>query len=1811
MSFVVDFVEDVGSAVGDVIETVGGAVVDVVDFVVEDIIEPVVDTVGNVIQAALDDPIKTIAQIAAIATQQYWALPLIEGADVAIAGGDLGDVLEATAKAAVMQAVGSYVGNAVGSYVGEMAAASEYGASTVGSATALSQAKLLALQEAGMATSSALAAQIAGSAAGAAAVAVVSGQDPLKAALTGGVGAAVPAVLGQVSGFKQLPNAAQKIIESAVFTELSGGDVSAGVINAAIAATGLTTDIIKQLDPDGKLSRTQVAILSDVLMGTASAALTGGDPSSAVRAAMLSAGSKALGDVITGAFKDSTSSTDAAMAAYKEKVAALEANQEEQKTAAADYNNMAAQLNVRIEEQKRLAEAAQSAIDAYNGNKTQANYDAAMAAKRAADEYTTSLNKDYAEFFRPKLQEYNTKLANLQAKHDEFVLGYTKASEEVKTSVDKLTQALDPIYFNSNRAFVEAMNPEFNADEYIKVNGLKPGEDAYEHFLNVGQFRGLPTNAEEAQALAKPDAQGVVDKPKAAPAANDVFDGSKFSTTAAAQKAAAAAGKEFFTDKSGNTYQILTDSAVKDKIKSATSFGEAFAMARKAYGSDGTFEWTNPDTGKTTSFSTQTKTEAAAASNAGSLVKVDSAVTDYVSNKILGNISDFKNFNPADLSKQEYAAFINSYLNASNAQRQQMLKGADGMTYNVIANVLKDAPQMIQQGANAPTAIQASGELKASDYTNYLQVVKTGLNTAASDIASLGVRGLQVLGQAIGADTPTLSAAQELLTSGRDREMSKLVGNERVVAAGLAAGIESAASWMIGGPATSIASLGAIAANNSWIEGTNAVIDSRGYAYANEAEAKANGVFTYRKLTTQENALRTALMASLEVAGEAVGVPGMSKLMKGLPIGGSAGDIATAVKNYALGTGNEVLSEIATTTAQMAVDKIASFGLGQNATWADYAKALQDTTLSTIVAVGTSGSMATVRNNLNTAAGIIQERADAASNVLPLTYNSVVAKDATGKDVTFAELLTAQNVANFSDLATANAFKELTPTVDLNAYVSLGDNVKTTLGDLFAEAKTVANESFLSEAAVAEIMRQQDFKPVNVDLSQFVGKPATATTFSTINTFIDENKLDAQEAIEIAKKEGVTLTEAQAQQYVQQGKETELSAALAKQLDPTSTTFEEAKQFFTAKGYTPTDEEVRQFVAASAETAQQEAIAGYVNPRQVTFEEAKNYLISQGYTNPTNEEVQQFVGQVNEAQQATKIAEYADPRVVDVDEVRNAYAALGLKKPTQEDVQKLVGVYAEKDLAGKAKENLDPARYNAIMAQLDELSVGASKETLDAIALVKSDLNAQITALGGDIQKLAEGVTQQIGGVQTQIGNVQTALEAAIADAKAAGLQGDQALQAAIDKVAGDLGTTKADLLSQMGTTEAQLRSDFATQIGQVQTQLGNVQGALETAIADAKAAGLKGDEALQAAIDAVAGDLGTTKADLLAQIGTTEAALKTEFATQLGTVQTQISDVQSAILDKVAAYEQAGVARDDALSLAITSVATDLGTTKTDLLTQLGTTEAALQQQLSGISADVQAKYDALTAEQKALADQLRQQGVDLNTAINTATAQISTDVQAKYDALSAEQKALATQLQQQGIDLNTAIQQAQQQTQGQIGQLAQDVQTKYDTLTQSQQQLAQQLAQQGFDLNTAIELVRTQTGAGFEDIRTTLAQNQQATQQAILAEAERTRQAQAEEAERTRRAQAASALQTQRMGNLNTMLGMLSQAPDLGGQQVSVKAPDPAKIGYIYDWSSIFANPSQEKMFASPYGSYAQGGAVRNELDEVNDELLKILRG
>lgn len=408
------------------------------------------------------------------------------------------------------------------------------------------------------------------------------------------------------------------------------------------------------------------------------------------------------------------------------------------------------------------------------------------------------------------------------------------------------------------------------------------------------------------------------------------------------------------------------------------SFGQAYSAARAFYGPGATFSWTNPATGKTGLYTTENREEQivrldTAAANAG---KYDSQVAAYTKYKLLDNLSS-PDLNPADLTKGEMSAFVDAYTKASPLQRAAMLKGADASTYKVIDTILGETARYNPTGQiNTTYTGPITGTISAYNPTGVERVLdavktganvfKSGLDLATADVAGVVTRGAQLLRDAVGLDNETANKIQQFWSDSKDKSLKSLAtDDQRVIAGGIASGLESIGAFAATGPVGAMFTLGAIAANNAYQEGATTWIDNNGRAYSNKDDAiRAAGLSNIRQLTPEENMQRTAVMTALEIAGEAAGIPGMTRLMKGIPLTGNTGQIVNAVKNFAVGLGNEQVSELLTTTAQMAADKWLSFGLGKDATLADYTKALQDTALATTAAVGTAGSISTAVRNM-------------------------------------------------------------------------------------------------------------------------------------------------------------------------------------------------------------------------------------------------------------------------------------------------------------------------------------------------------------------------------------------------------------------------------------------------------------------------------------------------------------------------------------------------------------------------------------------------------------------------------------------------------------------------------------------------------------------------------------------------------------------------------------------------------------------------------------------------------------------------------
>lgn len=194
--------------------------------------------------------------------------------------------------------------------------------------------------------------------------------------------------------------------------------------------------------------------------------------------------------------------------------------------------------------------------------------------------------------------------------------------------------------------------------------------------------------------------------------------------------------------------------------------------------------------------------------------------------------------------------------------------------------------------------------------------------------------------------------------------------------------------------------------------------------------------------------------------------------------------------------------------------------------------------------------------------------------------------------------------------------------------------------------------------------------------------------------------------------------------------------------------------------------------------------------------------------------------------------------------------------------------------------------YEAYGATRDEALQAAIDNVASGLGLAKEDFLTQLgeteTSLGSRIAESEQAFAQQLGTLQTDLVDRIGAFERA-------GLSRDEAIKQSISELAGELGDTEEGLLQKLGTTEQQLQ----TQIGGVEERLGAQIGALgreyetklSTAVGDItdrmnefEAYGATRDEALQAAIDNVAEQMGLNSQELLDQLSVSQQELQNQI---------------------------------------------------------------------------------------------------------------------------------------------------------------------------------------------------------------------------------------------------------------------------------------------------------------------------------------------
>ena len=454
MSFIIETFEDIVEFIDD------GT-----DFVVDDVADPIFDTVVAVIE---DDPVKAIAQIAAVATGQTWALPLIEGADVAQNGGDVGDVLEAAAKVYVAQQVGSMAG--------------EY----AGTATQT-------------ATSSEVAASVIGAGVGSATSAVILGQDPIEALKTGGVSAAIGASLGQLetnTGYGKLPSSAKAVINAGITAAVTDGEISPQALTAALVQSTVTTNIIdKYVKDNPDLSEANQAILTDSILAASKAAFSEGNVTQAVMNSITNQGFKQLTAglenlVKTGNVKGVKDSYDV----LKTTASSITNESASLKDNIAEHNKLINELNPRFTERDRLYNIMESARVNDSRDPTAETRTALNNAITAYNNYAKQLNDDYYNNYQTKIENLKFKIDKSQLDIAGFEDTYEKQYNKLVASADKLDDDTAPIYSTAEKVFTLGMDENFKPDEYAVLNNLSEDQDPYYHWLTIGKNDGLHTN---------------------------------------------------------------------------------------------------------------------------------------------------------------------------------------------------------------------------------------------------------------------------------------------------------------------------------------------------------------------------------------------------------------------------------------------------------------------------------------------------------------------------------------------------------------------------------------------------------------------------------------------------------------------------------------------------------------------------------------------------------------------------------------------------------------------------------------------------------------------------------------------------------------------------------------------------------------------------------------------------------------------------------------------------------------------------------------------------------------------------------------------------------------------------------------------------------------------------------------------------------------------------------------------------------------------------------------------------------------------
>lgn len=1316
MGFVADFISDVFDAAVSVVKGV-------------------VKAVANVVEAALKDPITTIAKVAAYATGNAWAIPLIDGASTLAKGGDLGDAIKVAAISYGTGKLATKVGTPVGKAAGEFAA---------------SQGATAATQK--------LVTNIMTRAAGNAAVAIVTQQDPVKAFVAGGATAAAPAILGKVSGFSDQPRWVQNALAATVGAAVAGQkDLTPVIAGELIKASDIVGNALRAFDPDGtKLTDGQRAIAADAIFKTTRAALSGGDVSAELTRSLTNGAIKALAEYAKDGIATATNAMSEQWAKINGTTDQLNSIVSKSEAAANQYNSVSGSLNAAIAEQNRLKSVMDAAVARHNSASDNTYLDEANRAVNAYNDYITSLNKAYNEYYRPELDRLSNELTAYDKQYQDLTGVLKKDQGKLQQEIDSLTNQLDPIYANSNRAFAEGLLPGFDAQAYRELNPNIPKDaDPYLHYISTGQFQGLKATKEQLQQSTD-ILNAILDNPNVDQRAlqeyvksgmltqqfvegatkkkyNDLVDELNKRVTTEDE------AKEFFKQVYGREAKTAAELAI---VQEYTNIAEA-ASLRSMYAT----RQIEQDAKEFVYDGSNAKSQDAAESEAKSrgyntysfggkiytiMPSAEMTARAELVKKVLQEQG--KNISTATDAEIQKAVDIVSKVPqqvVDTASIQDIIKGnysgwKDGKYYSYAGNELQgvyavdpatgnltlEKLEVRGTGQDAtlnPVVVRASSlqELAFMDPEAYLQMASQFDDRAKGDLGDFFTNSLSaavLAAHATGNKTLANNLQQTLSigSQGIGEQVQNLATffasvtgtnmDSALIRAGKAMQEWGAANQSQSTKDQEAAIINAVSSTDGIANKIGAFVKASaenplGFFTMVTKEAvqevlplwAARGVMTAGKLVAYST---NAAIEGLESWGSNAGEVYESAIRSGLSenearaLASKAGFQAFVVSSVANGIGDvPVVRKIIGDGVSASFGDLAK-GTGREAVTEYFDELLTNANNQRILTGQVNWDQATTAATI--ASGIGAGTTAGILTGLNINQNAVVAKDMNGNNVTFKDFLAGTKEVNMS-------------TLNLNANVATAnDGDSVTIGGLAAMQMTSGLSYDFLKASTPAILSNQnivigkDALGNDVTIGSALGQVTEKQGFDQVynnllNTTADQ-RTEAQKPIiaQAFKDAGFTnFTAADIESLVNINNPGGTQAFIAQAQEyanPRVTTADEAREMMRSIGYiNPTDEEIAEFVGSIPEAESQVKVGEYVAPRLVTEADARAFFQSRGYT-PTDEEVKQFIRQgrdVVKTQVEEELGAYVDPRQVTAAEAREFFTSLGYQ-PTDEEIAQFV-----------------------------------------------------------------------------------------------------------------------------------------------------------------------------------------------------------------------------------------------------------------------------------------------------------------------------------------------------------------------------------------------------------------------------------------------------------------------------------------------------------------------------------------------------------